>query len=302
MQGIHSTDLLSQLPVEFQYAELKSLEEKASEREQAAEKLKTQAKLARSRGRFVLFLLNVGMVAIITVPSLNRLAEQTTGLANVIDVIDSVIPIPELPQLNDKKPNNQIQAKLASSIVAYARSHKWVIRTGERQYNIFYVRGMNLDGSLNNNEPNEFNDLRVVIEFVGGVPRIVGMWDATADPGAYYVKNPMNRAGTAFLKEGQYRAWKIGYHKGKVLALVQTGGPVTVTRNGVPYTGYYGINQHSGYDYPKTNVKDASAGCMGGRTRKGHKQFMKLLQQDADYVRDRNYTFYTGIINANNLP
>lgn len=56
--------------------------------------------------------------------------------------------------------------------------------------------------------------------------------------------------GMATLKPGLWRAHRLGKHKGQYLALVQTGGPVTVIRDGVdgdyPDTGYFGINIHKG--------------------------------------------------------
>lgn len=55
--------------------------------------------------------------------------------------------------------------------------------------------------------------------------------------------------GMACLKAGLYRAHQFGKHKGQYQALVQTGGPVTVYRDGAPDyldTGYFGINIHRG--------------------------------------------------------
>jgi lysozyme len=55
--------------------------------------------------------------------------------------------------------------------------------------------------------------------------------------------------GMADLKPGLYRAHRFGSHRGKYLALIQTGGPVTVVRDGnppYPDTGWFGINIHKG--------------------------------------------------------
>lgn len=55
--------------------------------------------------------------------------------------------------------------------------------------------------------------------------------------------------GMAVLKPGLWRAHRFGLHRGKYLALVQTGGPVTVLRDGdppYPDTGLFGINIHRG--------------------------------------------------------
>ncbi len=55
--------------------------------------------------------------------------------------------------------------------------------------------------------------------------------------------------GMAVLKPGLWLAHRFGLHRGQYLALVQTGGPVTVTRDGnppYPDTGLFGINIHRG--------------------------------------------------------
>ena len=52
----------------------------------------------------------------------------------------------------------------------------------------------------------------------------VQQFDMTTQPGAYYMKNPMNKLGTAILVPGQYKAaYTIGLHQGKYEALRQSG-------------------------------------------------------------------------------
>ena len=52
----------------------------------------------------------------------------------------------------------------------------------------------------------------------------VQQFDITTQPGAYYMKNPMNKLGTAILAPGQYKgAYTIGLHQGKYEALRQSG-------------------------------------------------------------------------------
>lgn len=52
----------------------------------------------------------------------------------------------------------------------------------------------------------------------------VQQFDITTQPGAYYMKNPMNKLGTAILVPGQYKgAYTIGLHQGKYEALRQSG-------------------------------------------------------------------------------
>ncbi|AFZ11521.1 hypothetical protein Cri9333_0571 [Crinalium epipsammum PCC 9333] len=304
MQGYRSIDLLAELPIDVQYQELKEREQYEQQKQLLQELNQQKYSNAVARGRFLLFLINLGMIAVIALPTANQWATKVTGLADVIpEVLQSIPTIPELFERTER--NSPKSQKIASAIINYAQQKNWVIRTGARKYNIFYVRGMNPDGTLNDNKVNEFNDLRVVIEIVNNTPRIVGLWEGTDAPGTHYIRNPMNPAGAATIVAGrQYRAWKMGFHKGNPNhpALVQTGGTVTVTRNGgSPYAGYFGINQHGGYDYPRNDIKDASAACLLGRTRAGHAKFMNLLELDADYVNDHNYTFYSGFILGKDL-
>lgn len=96
---------------------------------------------------------------------------------------------------------------------------------------------------------------------------------ATTDPSTYFLKNPIAEKGTAILKSGQYRdAYKIGLHKGKYEALVQSK-PVTVIRDrdrdgftnfgNVTETGIFGINIHRPTPTKNDNSKigQDSAGC-----------------------------------------
>lgn len=66
----------------------------------------------------------------------------------------------------------------------------------------------------NDMTPNIFNDLIIVCWKYRGVWHIK-KYDATTDPGLYYLQNPMNVKGTAIMVPGQYRgAYEIGLHKG----------------------------------------------------------------------------------------
>ena len=94
----------------------------------------------------------------------------------------------------------------------------------------------------------------------------------TTDPGSFYLKQPLNVAGTAILKPGQYRgSHKIGRHKN--YKALQQNKPVTVyrddNRDGYLNTagmqeqkGMFGINIHrSNAHRPSTVIGKWSAGC-----------------------------------------
>ena len=184
------------------------------------------------------------------------------------------------------------------------------IDCGEGEINIVYLEGADVDGTPNDNEPNEFNDRRILIRFEQGAPKIVGNWQATTEPGRHYTLRPLPGVdGAARIALGQFRAWQIGiHHAGKPSgheALVQTGGAVTVCRDvNKDYeragdrktTGWYGINQHWGYDFPEDDIRTSSAGCLVGRTRQGHREFMAIVKSDPRYRNDQGFVFTTTVI------
>ena len=198
--------------------------------------------------------------------------------------------------------------KIAAALVNYTRSQNWEVRTGERRYNIFYVQGMFPSGIKNDNKPNQFNDSRFLVE-VNPTPQLVGAWEASIEPGKHYTHQPMNAKGAAQIQvPGHYKAWRIGKHKGREIALVQVA-PVNIirdfNRNSKVDKGdkkeysIIGANQHSGSD--QKFVDNASAGCPVGRTSKGHQEFMSYLHKDVDFQANNNFIFSTSFIKAKSL-
>lgn len=99
------------------------------------------------------------------------------------------------------------------------------------------------------------------------------IWNATTDPGTYWLDQPLNVSGTAILVEDQYRSsYQIGLHRNKYEALVQCN-PVKIYRDNdkdeildmMPETiqrGLFGINIHRASAYHRsTRVEKWSAGC-----------------------------------------
>jgi hypothetical protein len=201
-------------------------------------------------------------------------------------------------------------AGLAERIIRAMERKRYLVAREPRQVNIVYVEGMSPNGVPNDDRPNQFNDARFVIRFLHDVPVIAGSWEATTEPGRYWTENRMNAKGAARIAFGQYEAWQVGMHRGDHEALVQTGATVTVHRdNDENYirpgdatdTGWFGINQHWGYDLPRDDIASASAGCLVGRTREGHREFMRLVKTDERYLADNRHRFSTTILPASEL-
>ncbi len=202
--------------------------------------------------------------------------------------------------------------RLVDRIVAYMKLKGYQVYTANGKRNIVYVEGMNHDGTLNDDSPNWFNDIRCVFEYRDSKPEMLGVWGATTEPGFFYTENPLNPNGCARIQFGQYHAWQVGYHgtADPHEALVQCDN-VTLCRDlnqdysrigDRLFTGYdFGINQHWGGDSPVDAVGRWSAGCLVGRTRDGHREFMRIVKEDADYRRNPNYVFSTTVIPGDDL-
>jgi len=178
--------------------------------------------------------------------------------------------------------------------------------------NVVYIEGADPDGSPNDDAPNAFNDMRLVLRVNrAGNPDIVDAWEATSEPGRYYtLVQKLDPNGAARIAFGQYKAWSVGTHlAGRPSAheaLVQTR-PIKVHRDfnqdfertgDRVHEGLFGVNQHWGFDLPRSDVGRASAGCLVGRTRVGHRAFMATVKTDPRYVANNSYRFITTVLPA----
>lgn len=198
--------------------------------------------------------------------------------------------------------------KVEAIIMAMQNNGFHISRIG---FNIVYLEGVNKDFTLNDNEPDRWNDLRLLIHYQGGKWAIHDAWPATTSPGEYYTKRPMNRLGAARIVPGQYKAWRMGRHNGVHPALQQVG-PIFVTRdfnkNFVSsddkiYIANATINQHSTRPNmaPPDKVGKWSAGCLVGQNYSDHLRFLALLRNDPRYDMNAGYKFITTIISGKDI-
>ena len=204
-----------------------------------------------------------------------------------------------------------LAGRMAAAMLAAGH---WINRHPDA-LNIVYVEGLDADGSANDDAPNVFNDLRLLLRINKvGNPEVVASWEATSEPGRIFTLQKLDPRGAARIAFGQYKAWVVGTHNlGKPTgheALVQAQ-PIQVHRDlnadfqrdgDTVFTGIFGINQHWGFDLPKKDIGKASAGCLVGRTKTGHREFMALLKRDPRYVASRGYRFLTTVLPASALP
>lgn len=204
----------------------------------------------------------------------------------------------------------QAQDGLTAKIIgAMQRRGYWIARCPGAA-NIVYVEGLNVDGTANDNAPNVFNDVRMVIRVGGnGVPQIEGAWEATTEPGRFYTEHPLDPGGAARIAFGQHKAWSVGFHRNDHEALIQTDDLAFYRDLNKDYhregdrliSGMIGLNQHWGYDLPHGDIGHASAGCLVGRTPQGHREFMKIVKADPRYEVSRGYRFMTTVLPAQAL-
>lgn len=200
---------------------------------------------------------------------------------------------------------------LAKKIERFYIFKAWHIDERPGAVNIAYIEGANADGTANKDAPDGWNDRRIVFMYdEDGQPYIALNTPCTTEPGvsATNSKKAAKLGGVARVMFGQFRVWKIGYHKGDPAhpALVQAL-PLNVHRDknrdgkrtGDPVSAASGINQHGTRNGIKsTKVGNWSAGCLVGQWWSIHLNFMDLCRSDVNYLADPNYIFYTAIING----
>jgi hypothetical protein len=220
----------------------------------------------------------------------------------------------EVPQPEIDLSKNDLPAK----VIGYMLKKFYRVSTGMKKYNIVYVEGMNENGSLNDNEPNLFNDRRMVIEIPDGKPILVNHWQATTEPGTHYTMHPMEGGdaelfGAARIAFGQYKAWRVGTHYGggsEPHEALEQVSPISIYRDKNKdfkrtgdklFTGVFDINQHYGFDYPYNDISFAGAGCLVGRRREGHREFMAIIKEDKRYQLNKKYRFLTTVISGQDM-
>lgn len=63
----------------------------------------------------------------------------------------------------------------------------------------------------------------------------------------------------------------------------------------------FAINQHWGYDSSPGKIGRASAGCLVGRTKAGHREFMALIKTDPRFKELQGYRFMSTVIAGDDL-
>jgi len=164
------------------------------------------------------------------------------------------------------------------------KGYNWFDK-GDYNLNIVGVRNSDTGDEITN----KFDD-QITLSY-----KVDGEWkfysfDATTDPGRYWVENIMRVEGVACMKPGQYKAYRIDKHRGNYDALCQREGEVEVYRDNNKdacydldddntQTGYFGINIHRATareGKTSTQVDKWSAGCQVIASNDDWKEFMEV--------------------------
>lgn len=186
------------------------------------------------------------------------------------------------------------ERKNIRGLLSLMKSKGYQINDKPYQLNIVGVRA-------DSNVPNKFDDKMYV--FWNSENGWQGKYfTVTTDPGTYWLNNPMQKEGTAILKQGQYiNSHKIDLHQGKYKALVQQK-PVVVIRdydrnaildfnNGKEEKGLFGINIHRANAVGTTKTIDKySAGCQVFENADDFAKFLELAEKH-NTMYGNNFTY-----------
>lgn len=202
-------------------------------------------------------------------------------------------------------------------ILAIMAAHDCKIEMSPQRVNPFYLEGVNSDGTRNDNVIDKWNDQRGILQFrADGKPYVSFHCAATTEPGKYYDRDHVigsgpKGSGAALIAPGQQFVWQVGiHHAGSANAheaLVQTGGEVVVYRDydrsfrrreGSQHKGWFGINQHSTGISPVSDdsIGAHSAGCLVCPHMVDHREYMRIIKTDEQYVADHSFVFGATII------
>ena len=155
---------------------------------------------------------------------------------------------------------------------------------------------------------NEFNDSVGVIAWDSEEKEwdLLCLYQATTEPGDYYIDNPLNPNGCACLDWGLHKGiWQFGHHKG-YRALVQAD-TVRLRRTRdtklrddvVSVERGNGINLHStSTGFSGDNVGRWSAGCVVIRSWDDFRAFLKTLERSPQYRKSGDCRFDFRLLNA----
>lgn len=208
----------------------------------------------------------------------------------------------------------------AHAIYAYCKMKGYPWETTPGHLNIVYIEGLNEDFTPNKDRPDEWNDLRIIVDHKAadeqGSPKpfIRFIQVATTEPGRKPTFSAASKklGGVARLRFGHYaKKWVQGFHNfsrhGKRHpALIQKHPEVVMVhrdfnqdfkRTGDAISPAFGINHHGVLPgvVPKL-IGGHSAGCPVGLDWEKHLEFIEITKTDLRYLENPNFSYSATII------
>ena len=178
---------------------------------------------------------------------------------------------------------------LVQKFITISKKYNYPIFKSNNKYPI----NLNIWGIRSNNEHTDyFNDVIAVFYNTTDNKWICNIYEATTDPSAKNLMNPVNKKGCAVLIPDYYpKLWKLGYHKGSYKALVQAS-PCNIYRDNnmddiINYgdelkidRGVFGINLHRASIKQTTDqIGLYSAGCQVIKNANEFKDIIELCEK-----------------------
>jgi len=178
------------------------------------------------------------------------------------------------------------------------------------EVNIVYLEGANIDLTPNNDAPDLWNDVRMVISPTQfGEQNISLLAQATSEPGLSATHSKQAAALKGVFRIGigyHHEKWAMGFHKQNRNhpALVQVA-PIIGTRDAnkdgkrtgdLVTDNVKGLNQHGTRpNLTSMRVGEWSYGCLAGREWEEHLRFIMFCRRDPRYVVNKNFLFSTTV-------
>jgi lysozyme family protein len=221
----------------------------------------------------------------------------TMPMLRAMVAIDATIPLAAMPISSSDPPKpvppagseelHDLGYRIKRTMLS--KSYPWF-----DDQNVVSVEGMDPDGTPNNNRPNAFDDIKMVLDGRGKI--IGGPWEATTQPGVYWTTHPMAEGGAFIIALGSQACWTPGEYHGKIVwrqaedstILGHRDPDYTYKRHGPPTKhGNIGVHHHGGYNLPRDNISNAAAGCQVIRLEAKQQEFMQLTLRCPRYLVDQ---------------
>ena len=185
--------------------------------------------------------------------------------------VEPQVPAAPVAVMNGLRAEHPITRKVLNRILALG----FKLEKGKAY--IVGIEGVDTDLKPNKDLLDAWNDAAGALYVQhDGIVRLIGPFKCTTEPGRYYTVNPMNSKGGARVLLDSYNkdVWMRGTHIREPNCLIQTGAPITVSRdkdrdgkrdaNEYLDRGWHGINAHStGRDnWSPHTIGRWSAGCL----------------------------------------